>query len=98
MIRSNRSIRRFGALFVAILAFAVVAPTGAFAQNVSPTDEQYEQGVVGAASGGDSGGSISELPFTGLDVAAIALIGVGLVGAGFVIRRASRSADDPGVS
>lgn len=99
MIRSNRSIRRFGALFVAILAFAVVAPTGAFAANVSPTDEQYEQGVLGAASGGTGdSGSISELPFTGLDVAAIALIGVGLVGAGFVIRRASRSADDPGVS
>ncbi|MFN8113690.1 MAG: hypothetical protein U0R51_10895 [Solirubrobacterales bacterium] len=95
MIRSNRSIRRLGALFVAVLISALLVPAGAFAQGLSPTDEQYNQGVVGVASSdGGSSGSISELPFTGLDVAAIALIGIGLVGAGFVIRRASREGDN----
>ena len=112
MIRSNRALRRVCTVFVAMLALAVVAPAGALAQSVSPTDEQYEQGVVGVAAGGNSGGdgtepgnagvsgdaatsSASELPFTGLDVAAIALIGVGLVGAGFAIRRAARTGDRP---
>ena len=102
MIRSNRSVRRFCTLLVAMFAFAIVAPAGALAQSISPTDEEYRQGVLGvAASGGPGdpngetagGGTIGELPFTGLDVAAIAAIGAGLVGAGFVVRRASKSAD-----
>ena len=104
MIRSNRSVRRFCTLLVAMFAFAIVAPAGALAQSISPTDEEYRQGVLGvAASGGPGdpsgeaaaggGDTIGELPFTGLDVAAIAAIGAGLVGAGFVVRRASKSAD-----
>jgi hypothetical protein len=108
MIRSKKSVRRFSALLVAMLALAIAVPAGAFAQNInpttnSPTNEEYDQGVLGvAASGGPgepSGGStISELPFTGLDVAAIAAIGVGLVGAGFVVRRAARPTDKPTLS
>lgn len=109
MIRSNRSIHRVGVLLVAMFALAIVAPAGAFAQSIEPTDEEYGNGVVALAAEGDSGdpsntsdpvdptatsSGISELPFTGLDVAAIAAIGAGLVGAGFMVRRASRSADD----
>jgi hypothetical protein len=102
MIRSNRTVRRFCTLLVAIFALAIVAPAGALAQSINPTDEEYRQGVLGvAASGGPgdpSGETISELPFTGLDVAAIAAIGAGLVGAGFVVRRAAKTADDPRLS
>ncbi len=105
MIRSShpsRSVRRFSVLIVAMFALAMAVPMGALAQSINPTDEQYGQGVLGvAASGGPgdpsgeatSGSTISSLPFTGLDVAAIAAIGVGLVGAGFVVRRAARSDD-----
>ena len=107
MIRSKKSVRRFSALLVARLALAIAVPAGAFAQSINPTDnsptnEEYDQGVLGvAASGGPgdpSGSTISELPFTGLDVAAIAAIGVGLVGAGFVVRRAARPTDKPTLS
>jgi hypothetical protein len=102
MIRSKKSVRRFSALLVAMLALAIAVPAGAFAQSINPTDEEYHQGVLGvAASGGPgdpSGSTISELPFTGLDVAAIAAIGVGLVGAGFVVRRAARPTDKPTLS
>lgn len=111
MIRPNRSIRRYCALLVALIAFAVLAPAGAFAQDVSPTDEEYGSGVLGVAGSGDSGNNgdefagqptatasdsgISELPFTGLDVAAIAAIGLGLVGTGFAVRKAARSGQEP---
>ena len=106
-IRSFKSVRRLCVLLVAMLSLAVVLPAGALAQNVSPTDEEYGNGVLGVAAGGDpadpadpaatsgSGSEISSLPFTGLDVAAIAAIGVGLVAAGFVVRRASRTTEEP---
>lgn len=89
-----------------MLALAIAVPAGAFAQSINPTDEEYLQGVLGVAASGGPGepsgetqsASISELPFTGLDVAAIAAIGVGLVGAGFVVRRAARSTDGPSLS
>ncbi len=107
MIRSNRSVRRFCVLVVAMLGIALAAPAASFAQNINPTDEEYGNGVVGISAGSSnegtgfsgsgggssSGGGISSLPFTGLDVAAIAAIGVGLVGAGFVVRRAATTGD-----
>ena len=96
MIRSNRSFRRMCVLLIAMLAVAIAAPAGALAQNIDPTDEQYGNGVVGVAAGGSEGGDsgISSLPFTGLDVAAIAAIGAGLVGAGLLVRRAARTRED----
>jgi len=97
MIRSNRSFRRICVLLIAMFAVAIAAPAGALAQNIDPTDEQYGNGVVGVAAGGSEGGGdsgISSLPFTGLDVAAIAAIGAGLVGAGLLVRRAARTRED----
>lgn len=105
MHRSNRSIRRICVLLVAVFAFSVAVPGGAFAQEIGPTDEQYRQGVLGLAGEGDpgdpgdsddpaaavSGNGVSELPFTGLDLALVAAIGVGLLGAGFAVRRAART-------
>lgn len=103
--RSNRVRRPIAVIVLAVMALALVGvPAAATAQQVTPTDEQYENGVLGAGtgSGTNSGtatdpGSGSELPFTGLDVAAIAIIGVGLVGAGLVVRRASRTRGDQAV-
>jgi len=83
-------------------------PTAAAAQTLDPTDEEYGSGTLGlTADGGptsDSGAdpvsgttdvsSIGELPFTGLDLVAIAAIGIGLLGAGFVIRRTASKPDE----
>lgn len=104
-LRSNRVKSRSLAAAVVVAGLAVGAPAGAVAQNVdptngvNPTDEQYDRGILGIAASGDPGGDPSaeasagmgELPFTGLDVAAIAAIGIGLAGGGFVVRRAARS-------
>ena len=90
-----------------MLAVVMAAPAASFAQNINPTDEEYGNGVLGVAAGGSpdgggagsSGGSssddgISQLPFTGLDVAAIAAIGLGLVGTGFAVRRAAGKTEE----
>lgn len=117
-MRRNRSKSvksRFVAAIIASAGLALGAPAAGIAQNVDPTDEQYEQGILNEGGSGtftesDSGtgsgtgtdspisgdvatGEIGELPFTGLDVAAIAAIGIGLAGGGFVVRRASRAGD-----
>ena len=106
-MRANRSSRRpQGVLLVAAVAvMALALPSSALAQN--PTDTEYKAPVQLEVAASNSGGSnnggggneanseattsASALPFTGLDLAAFAAIGVGLVGAGFVIRRASNA-------
>jgi hypothetical protein len=102
-MRANRSSRRpLGVLLVAAVAvMALALPTSALAQD--PTDTEYDPAVQlevaasnagGSNNGGDNAAptsSASSLPFTGLDLAAFAAIGVGLVGAGFVIRRAAKT-------
>lgn len=105
--RSNRVRRSFVAPILVVVALLVGGiPAVASAQQVTPTDEQYENGLLGAGAGaGPSAGTTvatdpgsgSELPFTGLDVATIALIGVGLVGTGLVVRRVSRTRGDHAV-
>ena len=105
--RSNRVRRGAAATALAVIAVGVGGPASAAAQQVTPTGEQYDNGVLavsGGGSGGDpasavdsSSGQLGELPFTGLDVAAIAAVGIGLVGAGFAVRRVSRSGEDQAV-
>lgn len=100
--RSNRMSRSVAVVVLAVVAIAVGgAPAAAIAQQVSPTQEQYENGVLGVSAGGGTGGSETatdpgsgELPFTGLDLVAIVAIGVGLVGAGLAVRKVSRSHGD----
>ena len=97
-VRSNRSNRSAFRLFAALVAMALIlaVPTSAVAQQVTPTDDQYERGIIGTAgSGGPSDpvevDSAGTLPFTGLDLVAIVAIGVGLIGTGFMIRQVSKS-------
>jgi hypothetical protein len=76
-------------LVCVVVALALSVP--AYAQ--SPTQDAYE-GAAGLAQGGDSGGQAggsdgSSLPFTGLELAVVALAGAALLGTGFAVRRAT---------
>jgi hypothetical protein len=85
-------------LAVALLSLALASP--AFGE--SATQDAYG-GIAGsqeftggsgsnAALASDTTSESGTLPFTGLDVGLIALVGVGLVGTGLVIRRTNRHA------
>lgn len=96
-IRFNRSV---SSLFAAAAAMAllIAVPGVALGQNVSPQSDQYERGVLGAASAGGptdpastTAGGADTLPFTGLDISAIVAIGLGLLAAGLLIRHLART-------
>lgn len=74
--------RRMIAVFALVLVFAL--PGTAFAQTAS---EGYSQ-TPGTRSIGSAGGG--SLPFTGLEVGALATLGAGLIGAGVVLHVARR--------
>jgi hypothetical protein len=82
---------------IAILAVGIslMAPGAALASS-SSTCQAYNPQlcVVSSSSSGSPGASAGSasgtLPFTGLDVVLLAVGGGTLVGAGFVVRRASR--------
>ena len=86
--RSNRIRSRAIVVLLVVSAMFVGAPAMSAAQTLNPTDKQYDQNFV---VGGGPDDSVGELPFTGLDVAAIAAIGIGLAGGGFILRRAARA-------
>ncbi len=82
-------------LAVVFASLALTAP--AFAQTA--TEDAYDS-VVGAQEFGGGGGSDNaaqaadssgSLPFTGLELGVIALMGAGLLGTGVAIRRVSRT-------
>jgi hypothetical protein len=100
-MRANRSGRPLTWSLAAVAVIAVMAlagPASALAQQVSPgpTDVEYDTPVLNLETGGNASSdanataSASTLPFTGLDLAAFAAIGVGLLAAGFVIRRVTK--------
>jgi len=85
---------------VAVLASLVLSSVASTAFAQSPTEDAYgsvdavQQVAAGGTGGGGSdsgGGEGGTLPFTGLEVGLIALIGAGLVGTGIAVRRMSRS-------
>lgn len=98
-MRSNRSTRTplAAMLAIALAVVAVALPSAAFAQQLTPTDVEYQPALdlsVEGAPGGDSPSATSSagaLPFTGLDLVAFAAVGAGLLGSGLVIRRAAQS-------
>jgi hypothetical protein len=68
----------------------MIMPASAFAQE-SSTCEAYNPQLCTNIHNDASTGSDGTLPFTGLDVALLAVGGGGLLGAGLVIRRLSRN-------
>ena len=87
-----QGIKKF--LAIAIAALMLVLPAQAVAQ--SPTNDAYDNSSVQVVDPGDpvDPGSHSSdpggLPFTGLDVALLVAMGVGLAGMGFGLRRLTR--------
>ena len=84
-------MRRITSLLICV-AFVLALAMPAYAQ--TPTQDAYE-GVAGVEqdSSGDGGGSDGSLPFTGLELAVVALVGVGLLGTGIAVRRATQLRD-----
>lgn len=75
-----------------VLALVLLAVTAGIASAQNATQDAYG-GLLGqqSSSGPTAKQSGASLPFTGFDVALVALIGVGLVGTGLVVRRTVRS-------
>lgn len=70
-----------------LLATALLLPAGAAAQ--SPTQDQY-QTIFHQPGGGGDGSTTGFLPFTGLDLAALAVAGIALLAAGLALERFRR--------
>lgn len=85
----TRKITSFA--IVAVMLMAISAP--AFGQANATQDTYGNQ--AGALQGGGGGTSPSaadtggSLPFTGLELTAMIIVGLGLAGTGYMIRRAS---------
>jgi hypothetical protein len=93
---------RMSLLAVLAVAFVLVLGGTALAQD-SPTQDAYG-GVLGnevensgdttanvqEVGGGGSGSGSGSLPFTGMQVGLVALVGIGLVSLGFAMRRGTR--------
>jgi hypothetical protein len=69
------------------VALALMVPGTAFAQSSSTCQAYSPQTCISVTTHQTTSGT---LPFTGLDVALLALGGGTLLGAGFVVRRVSR--------
>ncbi len=88
-----------GLLVVAIFA-ALLLPAFAGAQQTSPSQNQYGNGLEQISTGGGSdpgasaggsgglGGNVGPLPFTGFDVIAMAAVALAVTGLGLALQRA----------
>ena len=72
-----------------VLGVALMLPGVALAQE-SSTCQAYNEQVCSEVSSTSTGEPSGTLPFTGVDVALLAVGGGMLLGAGFVVRRVSR--------
>jgi hypothetical protein len=92
--------RSITATLLAVVAMGAIGAGTAYAS--TPANGQYSgvEGVVtgpGGPSGGvlgqdTGGGGVGNLPFTGADLGLYASAGIGMIGAGLLLRRASRRA------
>lgn len=73
-----------------VLALVVLAFTAGVASAANATQDAYG-GLLGQQQSSGPTQSGASLPFTGFDVAIVALVGVALVGTGLVVRRTVRS-------
>jgi hypothetical protein len=82
-------MKRIATLLVGLaLIVAIVAPSSAFAQ--SSQCQAYNPQLCTVSDQNDGTTSSGTLPFTGLDVALLAVGGGGLLGIGLVVRGLSR--------
>jgi hypothetical protein len=90
-------------VIIVIAVFAV--PAVASAQQVSPTDSQYDSTLTQVGGGAEdptgpsdtaTGRVVDDLPFTGLDVALLLAVAALVGGSGLILRRATRSAGEEG--
>ena len=74
-----------------VVALALIVPGSALAQS-SSTCQAYNPELCNVSTDQNDGTTTADgtLPFTGLDVALLAVGGGGLLGAGLVVRRLSR--------
>ncbi len=99
---SNCTARRALVTLVTVVVAMFAIAASASAQQVSPTDSQYNATVPQVVSGsnqpgvpsGPSGRAVGSLPFTGLDLALMLVGAAVLGGSGLALRRATRSAGE----
>jgi hypothetical protein len=95
-LRRARSRRRALAALLATVALLAI-PSTALAQQVSPTQDQYQRTEVVTGNPGDPGNpggpstsnQVGGLPFSGLDVGLLIAAAAVLGGSGLVLRRMS---------
>jgi hypothetical protein len=93
LLRQTRHLLVVGAigLGAVVLPVAAAAATGPYPTPLAPkvpTDPGAQ--VKGATAQQSTSGTSSSLPFTGSDIAGLAVIGLGATGAGIVLTRSSR--------
>ena len=98
------SKKKFAGMLVALAITAFALPGVAAAQQIEPTQSQYDNSLTQVASGVDepSGpssdgldGRVGPLPFTGFDVIAMAAVALAVTGLGLALQRAvSRDPSD----
>lgn len=81
-------MKRLTALLGVLIVLALPATSLA---SSSSNCQAYNPQLCGSVSAGSNGGDSSHtLPFTGINVGFLTLIGASFLGAGFVVRRMSR--------
>ena len=88
----SRVGRRLTVALTLASAALVALPAAASAQQISPTDAAYRSSLDLVAQGGgtqspSASADSSSLPFTGLDLAMLAVVAAALVLAGLLLRR-----------
>jgi hypothetical protein len=94
--------KKFAGILVALLIVALAVPGVAAAQQVSPTQGQYDDTLTQVTRVDDPNdpstgldGRVGPLPFTGFDVIAMAAVALAVTGLGLALQRAvSRDPSD----
>jgi hypothetical protein len=89
-------MKRFATMLVGLAL--ILAPSSAIAQGTSECQTYGSETCNIATSNSNSDATATTsagatLPFTGIDVGLLVVVGGGLLGAGFAVRRASRRTD-----
>jgi hypothetical protein len=106
---TKRLKTKLAAVLVVALCASLAAPVLAGAQQVSPTDSQYNSELTQVNQGAEPpstpptdtdsaglNGNVGPLPFTGFDVIAMSAVALAVAGLGLALQRAvSRDPSDP---